>query len=205
MSQDELRNLYRKELKNLKARIRTAENKGFLFDENIIPNKPEHITKKDINKLTSLRGVKLQRKGEFLVYETGEILTGKEGIKFLKTNKNIMPVEEQSYTSQTLLNFSQVVVDNFNSEIMHYPWEIAKPIVELVNQMVTQNGVDNVAYALEHTPHEFKEVLSHHAYDSDGAIHEYAMQLISYLPDVSDQYKRDLADAFDYNELGYEN
>ena len=40
-------------------------------------------------------------------------------------------------------------------------------------------------------------------YDSGSSMEDYATGIINALPNASDQYKMDLADAFEFNEIGY--
>ena len=61
---------YKRELKNLRARIRYAYNeKGLIFEELPIPVTPDKIKKKDIKELKSLRGEKLWKYATVKQYE----------------------------------------------------------------------------------------------------------------------------------------
>lgn len=73
----------RKEIKNLRARIRYAEKQGFIFPKEFKEN-VQNLTPKRIKEL---RGEKLQRKSE--VYQTpeGEMIPPKQGIKYRKEHK----------------------------------------------------------------------------------------------------------------------
>lgn len=79
-----LEKIYSKARKNLRRRIKTAEQAGFDFPENIIPNKPKKIKPESIERLNKLRGEFLYKKA--LAYETpeGEFVTAKQGIKRIK-------------------------------------------------------------------------------------------------------------------------
>lgn len=73
---------YEIELKKLKLRIKRAEKSGYLFPENIIPEKPTRVYKKDIQQLSKLKGDTLRAKADFFVDKrTGETFTGSEGVK----------------------------------------------------------------------------------------------------------------------------
>lgn len=73
---------YEIELKKLKLRIKRAEKSGYLFPENIIPEKPTRVYKKDIHQLSKLKGDTLRAKADFFVDKrTGETFTGSEGVK----------------------------------------------------------------------------------------------------------------------------
>lgn len=106
---------------------------------------------------------------------------------------------------ENLLEFgiSNVIVQNFKSQILHFPKEIAEKIIALTNTLVSEQGIDDVAYSLQNMPMQFYEYINRHGYDSNSAIQEFSSALIEYLPNASDVYKADLMDAFEYNEIGY--
>lgn len=98
---------------------------------------------------------------------------------------------------------SEIIVRNFKSDILRFPKQISDKIVALVNNIIIEQGVDSLAYALQHMPMQFYEYIRRQGYDSDSSIQEFSTVLIEYLPGASDQYKLDLMDAFENNELGY--
>lgn len=147
-------------------------------------------------------------KGKELTKLTLELkkLTSKELKKLAK------PINKQEKTNtpgfeppENLLEFgiSNVIVQNFKSQILHFPKEIADKIIALINTLVTEQGIEDVAYSLQHMPMQFYEYINRQGYDSNAAIQEFSSALIEYLPNASDGYKADLMDAFEYNELGY--
>lgn len=98
---------------------------------------------------------------------------------------------------------SQVIVDNFKSQILHFPKEISDKVIAFTNTLINEQGLESVAYSLEHMPLQFHEILNKTGYDSNSAMQEFASSLVEYLPDASDAYKEELIEAFEYNELGY--
>lgn len=71
--QTEAEKLYAKQLKRIKQFIRRAEKRGFIFEENIIPQKPKKVTKASVRKLERLTPEKLYKKSLYLEESTGEI------------------------------------------------------------------------------------------------------------------------------------
>ena len=71
--QSEAEKLYAKQLKRIKQFIRRAEKRGFIFEENIIPQKPKKVTKASVRKLERLTPEKLYKKSLYLEESTGEI------------------------------------------------------------------------------------------------------------------------------------
>lgn len=132
--------------------------------------------------------------------------------KVLKQLATPIPHQAQEPTNtydfippENLLEFgiSNVIVQNFKSQILHFPKEIAEKIIYLIDTLVSEQGIDDVAYSLQHMPMQFYEYINRQGYDSDASIQEFSSTLIEYLPSASDSYKADLMDAFEYNELGY--
>lgn len=67
-----LQQQYKKEIANLKRRIKTAEKRGFIFTNQIIPT-PKRIDQRAIKAVQSIRSDKLYEKAEFFVdNSTGE-------------------------------------------------------------------------------------------------------------------------------------
>lgn len=126
--------------------------------------------------------------------------------KYLKqeVTKNIEREVTQSKTDNVLENgISQVIINNFKSQILHFPKEISDKVIAFINTLINEQGIDSVAYSLEHMPLQFHEILNKTGYDSNSAMQEFTSSLVEYLPDASDAYKKDLIEAFEYNELGY--
>lgn len=71
--QTEAEKLYSKQLKRIKQFIRRAEKRGFVFEEDIIPQKPKKVTKASVRKLEKLTPEKLYKKSLYLEESTGEI------------------------------------------------------------------------------------------------------------------------------------
>lgn len=99
--------------------------------------------------------------------------------------------------------FSNVIVNNFKSQILHFPKEISDLVIGLINTLINEQGLEDVAYSLEHMPMQFYEYINRKGYDSNASIQEFSSALIEYLPNASEAYKSDLMDAFENNEIGY--
>ena len=213
---------YSKQVKRIKQFISRAEKRGYQFSEDVLPKRPKRVTQASVRKLAKLTPEKLYKKAVYGgLSSEGEIVPGIEGVKLersLRAKKSAEtrkyrlaePVQEPTNTPgfvppENLLEFgiSNVIVQNFKSQILHFPKEIADKIIALINTLVSDQGIDDVAYSLQHMPMQFYEYINRQGYDSNAAIQEFSSALIEYLPNASDGYKADLMDAFEYNELGY--
>ena len=72
---------YAHQIKLLQKRIATAEKSGFRFFENVVPQTPDRIYKRDIERVKEIRGNRLYASATALNEETGEIVSGIEGAK----------------------------------------------------------------------------------------------------------------------------
>lgn len=73
---------WEKELKRLQQFIRRAKKRGYTFSEDVIPETPKRITKKQLSKIKGINPQTLYEQAEFYNPETGETISGIEGIKF---------------------------------------------------------------------------------------------------------------------------
>lgn len=79
--QTEAEKLYSKQLKRIKQFIRRAEKRGFIFEEDIIPQKPKKVTKASVRKLEKLTPEKLYKKSLYVEESTGEIEEAQKRLK----------------------------------------------------------------------------------------------------------------------------
>lgn len=197
------KNEYDKQRKRLKQAIRRAEKQGYIFSEDILPKKPKRITKASVRRLAKITPELIRQKGKFLIEETGEIIPVKGNKAVIKQEITRKKQERTHAEPQYLPSFSSNVIQRFKSYILGFPPAIYEMLMPLINTLIHDIGEDGVATALENMPQQFHEYLHRHTYDSGTAISEFATSLIEYVPDVTIQYKKDLMDKFEYNELGY--
>lgn len=100
-------------------------------------------------------------------------------------------------------SYSLNVIDNLRAELSKYKSGIKDKILALLNQLITQQGAEDVAYALNKMNENFFIALYRVNFDSNSAIQNFSTSLIENLPEASEQYKKDLMDAFENEELGY--
>lgn len=70
---------YRKERNRLKRLIASAEKRGYIVPENLLPKQPKRITRASVNRLAKIRASDLYSKSYWVDPTTGEYLTGVEG------------------------------------------------------------------------------------------------------------------------------
>ena len=67
---------YRKEQRRIKQFIRRAQERGYIFPDNVLPPEPKKITKASVQKLKKIRPEQLYAKSYHADYSTGEAISG---------------------------------------------------------------------------------------------------------------------------------
>lgn len=116
---------YEKQVKRIKGAIRRAEKRGYLFGENVIPQKPKRITKSFLEDLARLKGNRLYDLADYIIdYETGETVPGLEGRKYERKKSAEKAKEKRKRkqrTSENLPNGGVIianrVIDDFIAKL----------------------------------------------------------------------------------------
>lgn len=202
---------YNKQRKRLKQAIARSKKQGYIFSEDILPEKPKRITQASVRRLSKIKPENLRKKARYLIEETGELIQVKGNTKIIKEDIKRKRYDEQVTNYQYKYpelnryfpSFTENVIARFKNYILGFPQGIYEMVLPLINSIISEQGDDDFAVALESMPEHFHTILQRHAFDSKGAISEFATSLIEYLPNASIQYKKDLMDRFEFNELGY--
>ena len=70
---------YKKELRRIQQFMRRASKRGFVWEESPVPKQPKKITNKSVARLKKITPDVLYKKGEYIVTETGELISGTKG------------------------------------------------------------------------------------------------------------------------------
>ena len=150
---------YKKELANLRKRIRYAyKEKGLIFEELPIPATPEKIRKKDINKLKSLRGEKLWKHATVKQYED------------VRDEEEYQQEESRGYVSkESLYNLISIVSDVDTSGIKkEYNKERAVEhgytLYGILTEAISTYGEDEVARRVDNHSPEIMELAERYIY-----------------------------------------
>lgn len=183
--------VYTRNRNRINSYIRRLNKKGFIT-ELYFP------TEKEL-KLQGIKGAELTRYTNELKKVTPDFLKS-EATPIPKNPKNFNENGDLKVGDDDL--FNRTVIADIKKNISHYPKEIADKVITLIDQLITQQGIDDVVEAFISAP-DLHYHLNKNKYDSNSAIENYATSIINNLPNASDQYKMDLSDAFEFNELGY--
>lgn len=200
---------YNKQVKRIKQFVRRAEKRGYKFSDDIIPKRPKRISKKSIKKLQNLKPNQLYEKAEYLDTSSGEIVKGTKGrdIERKRSAEKAKQTRKRNKTKnkskKKTLKAEDVILNNFYEYLKTFPRKLTSRISQFVKKLENEIGRNEVALALQNMPMKFHEILEAVHYDSNQAYEDFATQLLEYLPNASDQYKKDAMDDFEYYEGFY--
>lgn len=204
---------FKKQVTRIKNFIRRATKRGYEFSDNVIPTMPKRVTKKSIEKIKNIKPKDLYSKASYLDKSTGEIVSGSTGRK-IERNLSTQKAKEtrknnnnkrHSNNNKNYITYETVIMKNFYEYIKSFTSnKIRDSLYGMIRTLEVEQGRTEVAKALQNMPLQFHEILSRCGYDSDKALMEFETSFLEYFPNVSEQYKKDLMEKLEYNEMGYE-
>lgn len=204
---------FKKQVTRIKNFIRRATKRGYEFSDNVIPTMPKRVTNKSIEKIKNIKPKDLYSKASYLDKSTGEIVSGSTGRK-IERNLSTQKAKEtrknnnnkrHSNNNKNYITYETVIMKNFYEYIKSFTSnKIRDSLFGMIKTLEHEQGRTEVAKALQNMPLQFHEILARCGYDSDKAIMEFETSFLEYFPNVSEQYKKDLMEKLEYNEMGYE-
>lgn len=204
---------FKKQITRIKNFIRRATKRGYEFSDNVIPTMPKRVTKKSIEKIKNIKPKDLYSKASYLDKSTGEIVSGSIGRK-IERNLSTQKAKEtrknnnnkrHSNNNNNYTTYETVIMKNFYEYIKSFTSnKIRDSLYGMIKSLEHEQGRTEVAKALQSMPLQFHEILARCGYDSDKALMEFETSFLEYFPNVSEQYKKDLMEKLEYNEMGYE-
>lgn len=204
---------FKKQITRIKNFIRRATKRGYEFSDTVIPTMPKRVTKKSIEKIKNIKPKDLYSKASYLDKSTGEIVSGSTGRK-IERNLSSQKAKEtrknnnnkrHSNNNKNYITYETVIMKNFYEYIKSFSSnKIRDSLYGMIKSLEHEQGRTEVAKALQNMPLQFHEILARCGYDSDKALMEFETSFLEYFPNVSEQYKKDLMEKLEYNEMGYE-
>lgn len=204
---------FKKQVTRIKNFIRRATKRGYEFSDNVIPTMPKRVTNKSIEKIKNIKPKDLYSKASYLDKSTGEIVSGSTGRK-IERNLSTQKAKEtrknnnnkrHSNNNKNYITYETVIMKNFYEYIKSFTSnKIRDSLFGMIKTLEHEQGRTEVAKALQNMPLQFHEILARCGYDSDKALMEFETSFLEYFPNVSEQYKKDLMEKLEYNEMGYE-
>ena len=167
---------WKKEVNRLKQFIRRAEKRGFTFDD-IIPETPKRITKKQLNLIKSLTPTVLYSRSQYTDPQTGQSMTGTEGrrlersraaLKRFKKSTYNPPIEEDSVLHQ----IEQMIADwkpfpNWSKYFTEVKREDKNRLKALLDGKIAEVGRKETARRLQENAEGINHMADEILYSSD--------------------------------------
>lgn len=179
-----LNDQWKNELRNLKARIRTAKKAGFVFsDETIakLTQKPKQVRQASIDKLKHLRGDTLRLKADVYASQlTGEALKPKQGIKEQKelSQEKAKETRQRKKENEKVIDSSELIIENFLNSLEDIPQRGKR---EVINKKIKK---------LNQIKEKCKEIMENYGTE--------------YLADILQRNASDLSTLIDYFMITYD-
>lgn len=176
---------WKKELKRLQQFIRRAKKRGYTFPDDVIPEKPKRITKKQLSKIKGINPQTLYAQAEYYNLDTGETLSGLEARKLerkrsatkAQLTKAIKKAQgtEISLPRQTDLALQNIrdLINQFTpSSLWSDYWTQKKEgdknkLQSLLDNAIAQEGDDVVAERLQNYAGDIERIINSILYGSD--------------------------------------
>ena len=151
--QTENQKAYQKERRRLLQAVRRAEKQGYIFPEDIVPELPKRVTKKQLEKIQKIKPKQLYKKAEFVYQETGEIVPAEQRKQEVKQEAIIKAKETRKRkkkisTPSTSTYYPTIsIIDTIRDRIIDLTRD-AKPPVPIDNRKNELLKIfdDNVTY-----------------------------------------------------------
>lgn len=128
--QTEAEKLYSKQLKRIKQFIRRAEKRGFIFEEDVIPQRPKKVTNASVRKLKKLTSEKLYKKSLYVEESTGEIEEGQKRRKEERKQSARKAVKTRKERQQQRRNWTFKDAEKYKDQLPSEGKEVFKNIID---------------------------------------------------------------------------
>ena len=211
---------YSKQVRRIKQFISRAEKRGFHFNENVLPKRPNRITQASVRKLAKLTPDKLYEKAEYAgTLSYGEIVPSIEGLKLersarankakeTKKYKLARPTQEPTNTkgfippeniSEDTSFFDAVVISGFKAHVRQFNEHASNLLLSWLDKILATNDVHDVATMLNDGA-EAGLIVTYQIVYSQDKLTQYMSEMLDYLPEAGELFKAEMMDAMEEEE-----
>lgn len=211
---------YSKQVKRIKQFIRRAEKRGYQFNENVLPERPNRVTQASVRKLAKLTPDKLYKKAVYGGLATmGEIVPATEGVKLersLRAKKSAQtkkyrlshPKQQPTNTpgfeppkniSEDAAFFDAVVISGFRSHVRQFNERASNLLLSWLDKILLTNDVHDVATMLNDGA-EAGLIVTYQIVYSQDKLTQYMSEMLNYLPEAGPLFKAEIMDALEEEE-----
>lgn len=155
--------LWNKEVRRIKSLIREAGKRGFIFDNNIIPDKPYPITQADIDNLKSINGQTIYENATYTDPLTGDVMSGVDGRQLERSRaakKGAKNREQKPETTSPRDDFYRGRDDMGTGTPPTQTFETLENLREYIRQWTPSSGcTDFFKQAKEHDKNTLERIL----------------------------------------------
>lgn len=183
--QTENQKAFKKERSRLLQAIRRAEKQGYIFPEDIVPELPKRVTKKQLENIQKIKPKQLYKKAEFVYQETGETVPAEQRKQEVKQEAISKAKETRKRKKKTSTPYvptyypSISIIDTIRDRISELTRESKPPIPienrknELLaifddNVTLFSDNIKEYEQYLEAHESEIAELLNVISYDSNA-------------------------------------
>lgn len=211
---------YSKQVRRIKQFISRAEKRGFHFNENVLPKRPNRITQASVRKLAKLTPDKLYEKAEYAgALSYGEIVPSIVGLKLersarakkgaeTKKYKLSHPTQEPTNTkgfippeniSEDASFFDAVVISGFKAHVRQFNEHASNLLLSWLDKILATNDVHDVATMLNNGA-EAGLIVTYQIVYSQDKLTQYMSKMLDYLPEAGELFKAEMMDAMEEEE-----
>lgn len=211
---------YSKQVRRIKQFISRAEKRGFHFNENVLPKRPNRITQASVRKLAKLTPDKLYEKAEYAgTLSYGEIVPSIVGLKLersarakkgaeTKKYKLSHPTQEPTNTkgfippeniSEDTSFFDAVVISGFKAHVRQFNEHASNLLLSWLDKILATNDVHDVATMLNDGA-EAGLIVTYQIVYSQDKLTQYMSEMLDYLPEAGELFKAEMMDAMEEEE-----
>ena len=208
---------YSKQIRRIKQFISRAEKRGFHFNENVLPKRPNRITQASVRKLAKLTPDKLYEKAEYAgTLSYGEIVPSIEGLKLersarakkgteTKKYKLSHPTQEPTNTkgfippeniSEDTSFFDAVVISGFKAHVRQFNEHASNLLLSWLDKILATNDVHDIATMLNDGA-EAGLIVTYQIVYSQDKLAQYMSEMLDYLPEAGELFKAEMMDAME--------
>lgn len=211
---------YSKQVRRIKQFISRAEKRGFHFNENVLPKRPNRITQASVRKLAKLTPEKLYQKAEYAGSATyGEIVSGVKGRRLERSLRAKKAVETRKYRlseprqeptntqgflppeniSKDTSFFDAVVISGFKAHVRQFNEHASNLLLSWLDKILATNDVHDVATMLNDGA-EAGLIVTYQIVYSQDKLTQYMSEMLDYLPEAGELFKAEMMDAMEEEE-----
>ena len=181
--QTENQKAYQKERRRLLQAVSRAEKQGYIFPEDVVPELPKRVTKKQLENIQKIKPKELYKKAEFVYQETGEIVPAEQRKQEVKQEAKIKAKETRKKKTSTpyIPTYYPTIsiIDTIRDRLSELTRE-AKPPIPIENRKnellaifednvtLYDDNIEDYEHYLEAHESEIAELLNVISYDSNA-------------------------------------